>query len=95
METKVIISIEEFDLLIRKIISEELIKHDRGKAPEYVSRKEAAKLLNISLPTLYKYCKLNQITIYEIASKHKIKLDDLENLKLVKTYNKKQKENGN
>ena len=49
METKIIISIEELDMLIRKVISEELVKFEESKECKYITRTEAAKILKITL----------------------------------------------
>ena len=95
METKIIISIEELDMLIRKVISEELVKFEESKECKYITRTEAAKILKITLPTLFAYCKQGKINIYEIGTKQKLKLSEVQSFVKIKTYNKKTIENGN
>ena len=44
---------------------------------EYITREEAASLLNITLPTLHRYAKMDRIRIYKFGSRSLLKTEEL------------------
>lgn len=83
MEDSILIrylTIEELQNLIRSTIREE-IQLALDKKPDenkYMTRKEAAALLKISLPTLNQYIKIGIINGFRIGTRVLYKLKDLE-----------------
>ncbi len=64
------ISLEEFTSIIREIVQEEIQNHLSTKTPseEYLSRKETASLLKVSLPTLHIYTKQGLIKSHRVLN---------------------------
>lgn len=44
---------------------------------EYITREEAASLLNVTLPTLHRYAKMDRIRIYKFGSRSLLKTEEL------------------
>ena len=44
---------------------------------EYITREEAASLLNITLPTLHRYAKKDRIRIYKFGTRSLLKTEEL------------------
>lgn len=79
------ISTDDLKALIRDCIDEALQTYHRRNTPttkkeneEYLSRKEVAELLKISLPTLRKYCLDEQIPSYKLGKKVLFKRSEVE-----------------
>lgn len=78
------IPLEQLKVFISEAVSSELSKHFTdvtlsGQATELLTRKEAAKLLSISLPTLLDFTKSGKITGYRIGTRVRYKRSELEN----------------
>lgn len=69
---------------LRKVIKEEQLQNENNQ--ELLTREEAAKLLSISLVTLWKYTKENIIPAYRIGTKIRYKKADI--LTALKQMNK-------
>lgn len=82
MEDSILIrNLTEDDLrnLIRTTIREELkLIIPKKEDPRYLTRKEAAAFLKISLPTLPQYTRTGRISGYRIGRRVLYKLEDLE-----------------
>jgi excisionase family DNA binding protein len=66
------ISIEEFFQRIEKIIEEKIdekIKVEKKETVRYLTRKEVAALLRITLPTLHEWTKFGWIPSYRIGTR--------------------------
>jgi excisionase family DNA binding protein len=77
------IPLEQLKTLITDAVSTELSKHlnevtQNKPATELLSRKEAAKLLGISFPTLNEFTKSGKITGYRIGTRVRYKRLELE-----------------
>jgi len=89
MSEIILVSKEDLTSTISSLIKEELkglnpVKQKEER--EYITRKEVAKLLGISLPTLNDWSKKGVIPSYRIQSRVRyIKAEVLECLKKVKT----------
>lgn len=77
------ISIEDLQTLISETIRKELEKLPGNNSPpppqEYISRKEAAKLLRISLPTLSDYIFRSILPAYRIGNNVRLRKDEVLN----------------
>lgn len=66
------LSMEDLKMLFSEVIDEKLIKHilqtDQPQKTEFITRKEAAKLLGISLPTLHKLTQTGKLASFRIGS---------------------------
>lgn len=71
---------EEMKDMIREVISDELAKTDKFKEPDtsLITRKETAKRLGISLPTLHVYTKDGIIPAVRLGSTVKYRICDIE-----------------
>lgn len=85
MQTIIQTTSDELLQLVREAVREELRCHaDQSlNGPEYVTkapatRQQAAKFLNVSLPTLDKLIRSNQLTSFNIGRQIRIKWADLE-----------------
>lgn len=84
--TNVILSsipVDELKGLIAEVVNQELTKHltPANQSPasnDLLTRKEAARLLGISLPTLLDYTKLGKITGYRLGTRVRYKRSELE-----------------
>jgi len=91
MENSIIIrnlTVEQLQDIIRVIIKEEfqILSTLKMKETIYLTRKEAAALLKITLPTLNEYTKAGRIPGFRIAYRVLYKLEDLEsNLEAIAT----------
>lgn len=77
------ISLEQFKTEISQSVKQELENHFRSVTtpkPETVliTRKEAAKILGVSLPTLLDWTKTGRVTGYRIATRVRYKRAELE-----------------
>lgn len=74
------ITIEKFKEIITETVKTELDNYfAKGEPPaEYITRKEAAKLLDISLPTLLDWTKQGIVPGYRIASRIRYKRSDID-----------------
>ena len=74
------VSIEEFKMIIREIIVEELEKYlpKKSQPEEYLTRKETANLLKISLPTLHNYSKQGLIKSHRVLNQIRYKKSEVE-----------------
>ncbi len=89
------IPLEQLKTYISEAVSSELSKHFAA-APlppqnqELLTRKEAAKLLSISLPTLLDFTKSGKITGYRIGTRVRYKRSELEqSLKQIRSAKQK------
>ena len=75
------IDLNEFKAIIHEIIHEEIQNYLSTKAPpeEYLSRKETASLLKISLPTLHNYSKQGLIKSHRVLNQIRYKKSEVEN----------------
>jgi excisionase family DNA binding protein len=83
MDTSVLIqnlTVDDLCDKIRSTIREEfqLSVPIKGEDPQYLTRKEAASLLKISVPTLYAYTNSGRLIAYRIGRRVLYKLADLE-----------------
>jgi excisionase family DNA binding protein len=69
----------EIDLMKSNLIQQILQSPDGGLgiASEFTTSKKAAKILGISLPTLYKYSKQGIIKQYRLGNKVYYRIDEL------------------
>lgn len=74
------ISLEEFKSIIREIVVAEIQNHLSAPTPaeEYLSRKETASLLKISLPTLHNYSKQGLIKSHRVLNQIRYKKSEVE-----------------
>ncbi len=74
------ISLEEFKTIFREIVDEELEKYFSGQSDpeEYLSRKETAAKLKISLPTLHNYSKQGLIKSHRVLNQIRYKKSEVE-----------------
>ena len=82
MENSILIrnlTAEELQNLIRSTIREELrlILPKKGD-PKYLTRKEVAAFLKISLPTLHEYTKAGIVNGFRIGTRILYKMEDIE-----------------
>lgn len=74
------ITLEEWTQVVNTAV-ENVIKNYKPPTPppdnEYISRKETARILGISLPTLNNYTKRGLISSYRIGSRIRYKKDDV------------------
>jgi excisionase family DNA binding protein len=74
----------------------EFINPPKSQDKDLKSRKETARILNISLPTLHLFTKEGIIRAYRIGNRVLYKQEDIENaLKVIVSPNKKGHNNGN
>ncbi|MFY0653881.1 MAG: helix-turn-helix domain-containing protein [Cyclobacteriaceae bacterium] len=73
------LDLDEFQAVIRKIVNEEVSRIERSLEvkQEYLTRKEAAELLSISLPTLHDWCKKKILISYRIGNRVYFKREEL------------------
>ncbi len=80
-------TIDELGYTIRAIVADEMKSALAGlvgvlhsdTTPEYLTRKETAKMLGISLPTLHSYVKKGFLTAHRVGEKTvRFKLEDVE-----------------
>lgn len=92
------ISLEELEKRIQEIVRTELqnFKIPEKNSPSvYISRKEAAKFLGISLPTLSLWSKTGVIVSYRISSCVRYKREELEkSLRMVMTIKHSKRKEG-
>lgn len=91
MKKLIIMSGEEYESFFEKIknvFRDELhkSKDNLSNTPKekYLSRKDAAQVLNISLPTLSKHIKEGKIPAYRIGNRVLLKLSDLASIESIK-----------
>ncbi|WP_246496290.1 helix-turn-helix domain-containing protein [Chitinophaga varians] len=77
------IPVDELKEMIAAVVNQELTKHlpPANQSPisnDLLTRKEAARLLGISLPTLLDYTKLGKITGYRLGTRVRYKRSELE-----------------
>ena len=60
---------------VNKIIGEMQKKEIINK--EYITREEAARLLNVTIPTLHRYAKAGNIRIYKFGSRSLLKTEEV------------------
>jgi hypothetical protein len=74
------VSLEELTSLIAETIESKLnrLKSPPSENIDYLTRKETADLLRISLPTLHLYTRNGQLKGYKISSKILYKRDEIE-----------------
>lgn len=84
------ITIEDLLVKIGKIIDDKITKKDSliSNEAQYLSRREVAKLLKISLPTLHDWTKLGWLQSYKIGKRVLYKPHEVEQA-LTKTLNSK------
>jgi excisionase family DNA binding protein len=71
-------SLEEIRQIIREVIKEEVSVDDNSKSvPKFLTSKEAAHLLRISLPTLLEYRKRGIVQSIKIGSRVLFSEEDL------------------
>lgn len=74
---------QELEVLIENVLRKILNLKDqepKSKAePEFITRKEAAKILGITLPTLSDWTKRGIVKGYRIASRVRFKKDEIQN----------------
>lgn len=71
---------------VQQALSQSDVKKETPETNELISRKQAAKLLGISLPTLHEYTKRGLIPAYRIGSQIRFKKGEvLECLRKVQT----------
>jgi excisionase family DNA binding protein len=82
MEDSILIrnlTVNDLQNIIRTTIREEIqILLPKKGDPRYLTRKEAAELLKISLPTLHEYTRHGLVKGFRIGSRILYKLEDLE-----------------
>lgn len=72
---------EEFVDLMRAVIQSELASfkpHQENNTTTFYTRKDVAKMLNISLPTLSEWTKDGIITAHRIGSRVRYKYEDIQ-----------------
>ena len=86
MDEKIIlfpIPIEELKNLISEVLKKELEKFPSNNSPpqdpEFISRRDAAKLLRISLPTLSDYIFRSILPAYRIGNNIRLRKDEVLN----------------
>lgn len=67
--------VTHISLILEKIVSNIKTKQN----PEFITSKEAASILKITLPTLYDWRKKGIVTAYRIANKIRFKKSEIEN----------------
>jgi len=74
------VSLEEFKSILREIVDEELVKYlsTQSDPEEYLTRKETASLLKISLPTLHNYSKQGLIKSHRVLNQIRYKKSEIE-----------------
>ena len=82
MEKFILISAPELITLIHEAIKAEVEKIIPAQKPqsetEYITRKETAQILGISLPTLHDWSKTGIIPSYRISTRVRYKKSDIE-----------------
>ena len=84
----------ELESLILDCVSRALENHQPVTTKieiEYLTRKETAQKLNISLPTLWKLTKNGNINAYKIGKRVLYRLDDIDNVTHQMDFNPKYK----
>ena len=85
------ISLSDLEKVIQNAIKSELESRSNFKNKEYLTRTEAAEMLDISLVTLCKHLKDGDIPRYYAGSRVRIKLDDVKKFYTLKKTRKKNK----
>lgn len=84
------ISLEDFLLEVEKTIekkvNEKLDQLKQNTKWEYITRKDAAELLKITLPTLHNYIKEGKISSYRIGSRVLLRSDEVENSAIKRNF---------
>lgn len=81
------VGIEELSNLIKNILNKELSKIETPpKETKYISRKEAASILNVTLPTLNDYVKRGLVPAYRIGSRVLFKRKEVENSPQIRRF---------
>ena len=82
METQILYSIKLIELLekIEQIIDKRLssLAPPREEASEYITRKEVASILKVTLPTLHDWTKLGWLKSYKIGTRVLYKKSEVE-----------------
>lgn len=75
------ISLKEFETLIRNCVKDELqnLPSSAPQETEYITRREAAAILGVSLPTLNDWSKRGILTSYTIGTRVRYKKAEVEN----------------
>lgn len=82
------LSLEEFSTAIKGIVAEEMktaftqlsASLPKDTTPEYLTRKETAEMLGVSLPTLHSYVKKGYLTAHRVGEKTiRFRKEDVEN----------------
>ncbi len=86
------LTLDDFQNVIRDVVRTEFQNHRNKEPPktqsEFITRQQAAKILQISLPTLLEYTKRGLIPMYRISTKVRyIKQEVEESVKRIKTIN--------
>ncbi len=75
------ISIEELENTIRKVISDSIninhISNNLNSETDFLTRRETAKLLKITLPTLYEWTKRGYLKSYRMATRIRYKQSEV------------------
>lgn len=90
------ITIEELKQFIEETVANALNEisiqaNSRSNEESFISKRKAANMLNISLPTLTKYMKLGKIPVYQIGGRVLFKRNDVINSLTVINANNKGK----
>jgi excisionase family DNA binding protein len=67
-----VLELKGLEQLIRDCIKSEMANYKPSpppKKPEFISRRKAALILGVSLPTLHNYCKDGTISSYRMGAK--------------------------
>lgn len=76
----IFITVEELQSTIKTIVSEIVTSNPIPKPPkeqELITRKETAKILGVSLPTLHNWSKLGLLKSYKIATRVRYNRDEV------------------
>lgn len=83
------IPLEEFKTVLSETVKQEVEKFNRPqpeKPTEFITRKETARILGVSLPTLNDWTKRGLFPCYRIASRVRYKKEEINSsLQLVKS----------
>ena len=78
-------SVDELKSIISEIVSEEFKKiHPPAEEKQFITRKETAAILRISLPTLTEWCKEGKVPAYKIGSRVRFVKKEIEQLTIYK-----------
>jgi len=86
------ISVDELLQRLDKLIDEKLVKKCQDQftiSDDYITRKEVAKLLRISLPTLHDWTKTSVLPSYKMQSRVLYKRSEVEKIIAGKSISKK------